>query len=193
MTEEEKIIHGCIKGLRKAQNQLYQKYSAGMYGVCLRYGRDVNEAEDMLQNGFIRIFSNIHTFRNQGSFEGWMRRIMVNTAINHLRKLKRSVESQMVSLDETLSDYLPDEEDKDEGYEYGCSPEKLIEIIHNLPPGYRMVLNLYVFEGYTHKEIGAELNISENTSKTQLVKARKYIRRKIEELNPVQRVDIARR
>lgn len=187
MTEEEKIVHGCIKGIRKAQNQLYQKYSAGMFGVCLRYGRDVNEAEDMLQNGFIRIFSNIHTFRNQGSFEGWMRRIMVNTAINQLKKSKRSIESLTVTLPDDIKNRA-EEDDEDEGYTIGCSPDKLLEIIHDLPPGYRMVLNLYVFEGYTHKEIAEELNISENTSKTQLAKARKYIRRKIEELNPVQRV-----
>ncbi len=189
MTEEEKIIQGCLKGLRKAQNQLYQKYSAGMLGVCLRYGRDVNEAEDMLQNGFIRIFSYIHTFRNQGSFEGWMRRIMVNTAINHLKKIKRSVDSLMISLPDDFAENLADEEDQNESYEIGCSPEKLLEIIHDLPPGYRMVLNLYVFEGYTHKEISQELNISENTSKTQLSKARKYLRRKIDALSPVQKVE----
>jgi len=182
MTVEEKIVKGCIAGKRRAQNQLYQKYAAGMLGVCLRYSKNIAEAEDILQEGFIKVFKNVRKFRNQGSFEGWIRRIMVNSAITHFNKNKIYFEE----IDEDQMEF-PDATETHEAFT-PVNQEVLLNLIQNMPEGYKMVLNLYVFEGYTHKEISEILNVSENTSKSQLSKARKYLKNKLEELNKVKTV-----
>ena len=179
MTDEDKILEGCISGKRRAQNQLYKRFASGMLGVCLRYSKNIAEAEDILQEGFIKVFSYIKSFRKDGSLEGWIRRIMINTAITHYKKNKIYFEEIN---DEEIG--FIEETDKNEMFE-PVDRETLLKLIQNMPEGYNLVMNLYVFEGYTHKEISGILNISENTSKSQLSKARKYLRNKLEKLNKI--------
>lgn len=174
MSVDDKIIEGCISGKRLAQNQLYQKYSPGMLGVCLRYSKNLAEAEDILQEGFIKVFKNIKNFRKEGSFEGWIRRIMINSAITHINKNKISFKE----IDEDKME-LPEEGNTNEVYA-PVDKEVLLNLIQNMPGGYKVVMNLYVFEGYSHKEISEMLEITESTSKSQLFKARKYLKNKLE-------------
>ncbi len=178
MIGDDKIIEGCKKGKKRSQNRLYEKYAPGMLGVCLRYCTNMTEAEDVLQEGFIKVFTHIKNFRSEGSFEGWIRRIMVNTALTYIKKnIKYSYEN----VDDIPADYQEEEE-----VVYSpVSPEVLIKILQSLPDGYRNVINLYIFEGYAHKEIAEILGISESTSKSQLSKAKKFLRNKLEERNKV--------
>ncbi|MEI6455486.1 MAG: sigma-70 family RNA polymerase sigma factor [bacterium] len=180
MVIDDSIIEGCIAGKRSAQNALYRKFSAMMLSVCMRYAQNRDEAEDILQEAFIKIFQNIATFRGEGSFEGWMKRIMINHALNHYRKNKKTPFYQDIN-EINEQDILGKEEVQ--GHHEPVSAEILMSLIQLLPQGYRMVFNLFVFEEYSHKEIAKELNISENTSKTQLLKARRMLRRKLSELN----------
>jgi RNA polymerase sigma-70 factor, ECF subfamily len=175
MTVDQQIVEGCIAGKRRAQNELYNKFSAGMFGICLRYCRNLEDAEDVLQEGFIKVFRSIQTFRGESSIGSWIKRIMINTAISHNKKLISSGAGMNDILD--TDDYM--EPESDEIIPQPIEPEKLLNYIQELPNGYRTVLNLYVFEGYNHQEIAAALNISESTSKTQLFKARKYLRNKL--------------
>ncbi len=176
MIGDDKIIEGCKKGKKSAQNRLYEKYSPVMLGVCLRYCSNMADAEDVLQEGFIKVFTYIKNFRGDGSFEGWVRRIMVNTAITHIKK---NVKYSYEDIENISSDYQEDEE-----IAYSpVNPEIMIKVLQSLPAGYRSVVNLYIFEGYSHKEIGGIMGISESTSKSQLSKAKKFIRRKLEEKN----------
>ncbi len=171
MTNLEEIIIKCKAGNSKAQSDLYHHFASKMYGVCLRYAKDVTEAEDILQEGFIRVFTKIGQFEFKGSFEGWMRRIMVNTALekfrknNHLYPVEdmRSFEASEWSED-TIS---------------GISTDDLMRIIQELPPRYRMVFNLYAIEGYSHQEIGEMMKISEGTSKSNLSRARIILQKKV--------------
>lgn len=156
---------------------LYQHFASPMLALCMRYCRNRMEAEDVLQEGFIKIFCKISTFRQSGSLEGWIRRIMINQAINHLKAQK------MLFLDAdpvTIGNRIPEEPPADQR-ESLYQPEELMKMIQELPPGYKVVFNLYVFEGYSHKEIAEELEISENTSKSQLSRARSYLRKKLAE------------
>jgi RNA polymerase sigma factor (sigma-70 family) len=180
MIVDDSIIEGCIAGKRSAQNALYRKFSAMMLSVCMRYAQNRDEAEDILQEAFIKIFQNIATFRGEGSFEGWMKRIMINHALNHYRKNKKTPFYQDIN-EINEQDIIGKEEIQ--GHHEPVSADILLSLIQLLPQGYRMVFNLYVFEEYSHKEIAKELNISENTSKTQLLKARRMLRRKLSELN----------
>ncbi len=175
MSGDEKILEGCIAGKRRAQNQLYQRFAKGMLGVCLRYGRNLAEAEDILQDGFIKVFKNIKDFRHEGSLEGWIRKIMVNTAITQFNKNK-------MKFVEISDEIAVQQDDQDETLNVRIEPEMLLNLIQEMPDGYRMVLNLYVFEGFNHKEIAEILTISENTSKSQLFKARKYLKRELEKI-----------
>lgn len=173
MALDPTIIEGCVKEKRRAQQMLYQHFASPMLALCMRYCRNRMEAEDVLQEGFIKIFRKISTFRQSGSLEGWIRRIMINQAINHLKAKK------LLILDTdpiTLGNWIPDEMPADQG-EQLYKPEELMEAIQELPPGYKVVFNLYVFEGYSHKDIAEELEISENTSKSQLSRARNYLRK----------------
>jgi RNA polymerase sigma-70 factor (ECF subfamily) len=158
------LIEGCIKGDRKMQHELYNRFASKMYGVCLRYAGKAEEAEDILQEGFIKVFNKIGSFRSEGSFEGWVRRIFVNTAIEHFRK--------KIYL-QPITDY---EEDTVEGKYLSVldslAEKDIIELVQQLSPGYRTVFNMYVVEGYTHKQIAEALNISEGTSKSQLSRAK---------------------
>lgn len=166
----EKLIRQCLAGDRKAQYALYQAYAPAMLGLCLRYTRERNEAEDVLQEGFIRMFTALPTFKFAGSFAGWLRRIMVHTALRYLQK-HRQQQSVLVDLDPaevpltTLSEAEPQ-----------LSAEELLAMIHRLPEGYRLVFNLHVIEGYDHQEIAGMLDIQEATSRSQLFKARQMLK-----------------
>ena len=142
-----------------------------MYGVCLRYARDATEAEDNLQDGFVRVFSAIGQFRNEGSFEGWIRRIMVNVSLEKYRKthLLYPVEDVTVYMDESDVFEMPDV----------LTAEELLRLIQELPPRYQMVFNLYVVEGLNHQEISREMQISEGTSKSNLARARAILKKKV--------------
>jgi RNA polymerase sigma factor (sigma-70 family) len=185
MIIDDSIIEGCIAGKRSAQNALYRKFSAMMLSVCMRYAQNRDEAEDILQEAFIKIFQNIAGFRGEGSFEGWMKRIMINHALNHYRKNKKTPFTQDIN-EINEQDILGKEEIQ--GHHEPVSADILLSLIQLLPQGYRMVFNLYVFEEYSHKEIAKELNISESTSKTQLLKARRMLRRKLSELNLIKNI-----
>jgi RNA polymerase sigma factor (sigma-70 family) len=175
MFDEEIILKGCREGRRTAQKQLYEKYVSPMLAICLRYSKSRDEAEDLLQEGFLKIFHNINTFRKQGSLEGWIKRIMINHALNHYKKNRKIPFAEDV--DEINENEILFFEEETENIE-PVPPEKLLAMVQSLPEGYRMVFNLYVFEGYSHKEIAEVLNFSENTSKTQLLKARRQLQKK---------------
>ncbi len=182
MISDDQIIGGCLDGKRKAYNLLYSKYAATMLGICMRYCQDRAEAEDVLQDGFIKVFTNISRYRKEGSFEGWIKRIMVNTAIdNYQKNLKHYHHASMEEIeDHTL---LPGIHDNDPliPETQDIPKEKLMEFVQRLPDGYRIVFNLFAIEGFAHKEIALKLNISENTSKTQLMKARRQLRKQLSE------------
>jgi len=182
MISDEKIINGCISGKRRAFEQLYKKYAPPMLGICMRYCRSFAEAEDVLQDGFIKIYSNIKKFRRQGSFEGWIKRIMINTAIdNYQASLKYYFHQNIEELDERT--ILDDSDNELPVFkETNVTKEKLMTLVQNLPEGYRMVFNMFAIDGMSHKDIAALLNISESTSKTQLLKARKKLKTEVREL-----------
>jgi len=178
MVIDEQIVKDCIAGKRQAQKMLFDTFAPLMFGVCMRYCRDRDEAEDILQEAFIKVFQNIHTFRGEGSLAGWIKRVIVNHAINYVNKKNKLArhekiedirESEILEMDGPVE--FPDE----------LNPALLLKFIQELPEGYRTVFNLHIFEDYGHKEIAEILGISENTSKTQLFKARRWLKSKIEE------------
>jgi RNA polymerase sigma factor (sigma-70 family) len=164
---ESDLIEGCIKGDRKTQRELYNRYAPKMYGLCLRYASNSEEAEDILQEGFIKVFNKMGSFRKEGSFEGWIRRIFVNTAIEQYRK--------KIHL-QPITDY---EENTVEGKYLSVldsmAEKDIIQLVQQLSPGYRTVFNMYVVEGYTHRQIAEVLGISEGTSKSQLSRAKQIL------------------
>jgi RNA polymerase sigma-70 factor (ECF subfamily) len=180
MAEKEKIIKACKKGKRGAFTKLYNMYANKMLGVCMRYAKSLEEAEDILQEGFIKVFQKIDTYAFQGSFDGWIRRVMVNTAINHYNANKKYYENELYASDSNEEGDRTEFQEDDKN-EIQIPPQVLMSMIQQLPEGYKMVFNLYVFEGMTHMEIASFLGISESTSKTQLLKARKKLKKTIEE------------
>lgn len=180
MISDQKIVEGCKAGKHKAFSMLYKKYSAVMLGLCLRYCKNLQEAEDVLQEGFIKVFRNIKNFREEGSFEGWIKRIMINCAIDHYQKnLKHAFHENLDELNEKIAD---DEEITVKYRDQGIDKDQLMKMIQDLPDGYRIVFNMYVMEDYSHRDIATSLGISENTSKTQLMKARRALREKLEKI-----------
>jgi len=172
---DEELRALCIKGDGNAQNELYRRYVPKLWGICLRFAKNKMSAEDILQEGVIRIFTYLDKYKGDGSFEGWMRRIMVNTAINYYKKnLKTGQEMEYTEVFAAKS-YEPDAISQ-------ISNEEVLGLVQELPKGYRMVFNLYVMEGYSHKDIGKELNISENTSKSQLSRARGLLQQMVNKL-----------
>ncbi|MDQ6609447.1 MAG: RNA polymerase sigma factor [Bacteroidota bacterium] len=166
------LIEGCIQGNRKMQRELYQRFAPKMYGVCLRYAANAEEAEDILQEGFIKVFKKIGSFRSEGSFEGWVRRIFVNTAIEHYRKkiyLQPITDLEENTLEGKYLSVLDSLAEKD-----------IINLVQQLSPGYRTVFNMYVVEGYTHKQIAELLGISEGTSKSQLSRAKQILQQLVQ-------------
>lgn len=172
MRSEEELIVLCKKNDPSAQNELYRRYSRKLWGVCLRYAKNQMSAEDILQEGFIRIFKYLDQYKGDGSFEGWMRRTMVNTAINYYKK-------NLSSKDELdIDDIVSIQSDNADAVSQ-LSTEEILKVIQELPSGYRTVFNLYVIDGLSHKDISTQLNISENTSKSQLSRARSILQEKI--------------
>jgi len=183
MISDEQIIEGCLSGKRKAYNMLYRKYASVMLGICMRYCKNRIDAEDVLQEGFIKVFTKMENYRHEGSFEGWIKRIMIHSAIDHYQARLRYAFHEDV--DELDGHMVIDEESvhgPDPPHYADLPGEKLMELIQSLPDGYRMVFNLYAIEGLSHREIAESLSISENTSKTQLMKARRNLRQKISAL-----------
>jgi RNA polymerase sigma factor (sigma-70 family) len=187
MYNEELILNGCREGKRSAQKQLYDRYVSLMLGICLRYSRSREEAEDIVQEGFLKIFQNINTFRKQGSLEGWIKRIMINHALNHYKKNRRIPFTEDVEeINETeIFKFNHEEEPLDP-----VEPNVLLAMVQSLPEGYRLVFNLYVFEGYSHREIAEALNFSENTSKTQLMKARRNLQKQLSEYSGMKEIQL---
>ena len=168
----EDLLDGCKAGNRKSQEMLYKACSGKMLGVCMRYAKDHFEAEDMMQTGFIKIFKKINDFRGDGSFEGWMRRIMVHTSIEFYRKNLRSL--NVVDIDESHEQSATTAFDMS-----SINVKDLMRLIQNLSNGYRLVFNMYAIEGYSHKEIAEQLGITEGASKSQLSRARAILREQI--------------
>lgn len=172
----QQIIKRCLKGDRLAQKHLYNLFADKMYALALRYSKDQDVAKDILQEGFIKVFNNLKKFNHVGSFEGWVRRIMVNTALerfrdkNYLYTVNMDVQNEFEELD---YDHVLDE----------IATKDLMALIQELSPQYRTVFNLYVIEGYSHKEISKKLNIKEGTSKSNLSRAREILQEKIIELS----------
>ena len=169
---EADLIQGSIEGNREMQEVLYHRFSPKMYAVCLRYSGNTTDAQDLLQEGFIKVFKNLSKYRGEGSFEGWMRRIFLNTSIEHYRKkvnLLSVTETQEVTIEDREWNILDNLAEKD-----------IISMIHELSPGYRVVFNMHVIEGYSHKEIADILGINEGTSKSQLARAKGVLKKMVE-------------
>jgi RNA polymerase sigma factor (sigma-70 family) len=162
---EEALLQGCRENNAVAQKELYHKYSSKMLAVCYRYSQNREDAEDMLQEGFIKVFSQIHTFESRGALEGWIRRITVHTCINILKKNKRFNESVDIIHANTL-------QIKEDTIPSIMQAKEVVECIRLLPVGYRTVLNLYAIEGFSHKEIAKMLDIEESTSRSQYTRAK---------------------
>lgn len=165
---EEAIIKGCINNQAAAQRELYNKHSPKMLAVCYRYAHNREDAEDMLQEGFIKVFFQIHSFENRGAFEGWIRRIIVHTCINILKKNKKFNEN--VDLIHASGLQV-----RKESIPAIIQAKQIIECIRTLPMGYRTVLNLYAIEGYSHREISQMLEIEESTSRSQYTRAKSML------------------
>lgn len=176
MLDEPKLIRQCLANDPAALNQLYKQFSPALYAICLRYATNREEAKDLLHDGFIRILKNLSEFRFEGSFEGWMKRIMVNSAINQFRKNSKNSFADLEQINPP-GDNLPNALET-------MNAEQIISLIATLPDGYRQVFNLYALEGFKHREIAVMLEISENTSKSQFMKARKWLIHKLSVLDP---------
>ncbi len=173
MPEIRNIIKGCLAGSRRDQELLYRRHAAKLYAVCLQYSGNDDEARDILQEGFIKIFENLINYKYEGSFEGWMHRIVVNTALEKYRN-----KHNLYRVDDI--DLIPEPDSAPESEDYaGLEAVDLLDIIRELPPKYRMVFNLFAIEGYSHKEISEMINISEGTSKSNLSRARVILQKKV--------------
>ncbi|MEM6965250.1 MAG: RNA polymerase sigma factor [Bacteroidota bacterium] len=171
---QKELIAGCIQGDRQCQMELFRQHSGKLLAVCIRYTRHRMEAEDILQDAFIKIFKNLEKYEGKGSFEGWMRRIAVNTALKNYNR--SSFQKEKIGLEDYQENALAPE------VIASLHEEELLKVIGELPTGYKAVFNLYVIEGYSHKEIADQLEIKESTSRSQLVKARKMLQVKITQL-----------
>lgn len=176
---ESQLIKACLRGEASAYEDLYRRYAPKMMVVCKRYVGDYEDAKDLLQEGFMKVFQELHRFRNEGSFEGWIRRIMVNVSLEHYKKIvKPNHQLEDISL---LNDHS--QPATDQNIESQLSADELLLLVQALPPTYRMVFNLYVFEGFKHHEIAKLLGIGEGTSKSNLQDARRILQKKILTMN----------
>ena len=167
------LVNECAKGNSKAQRALFDKFAPKMLAVCQRYLRNSQEAEDVLQDGFVKVFQKIVDFKMEGSLEGWIRRIVVNTALDTIRKNKKllnDVQVEEVQYKVSFTDHQFD----------GMDLAQLMKLIDGMPDGYRIVFNMFAIEGYSHKEIADTLGVTENTSKSQYSRARAFLRTQIE-------------
>lgn len=171
-TEAKFLVEQSIKGNRNAQKRIFDSLSGKMMALCLRYMGDRESAEDVLQNGFVTLFTKLDTYSGEGSFEGWARRIFVNTALMTLRKKDALRQSEEVEAARDLVDGEPSPIQN-------IGAGEILELVSKLPPGFRTVFNMYVVEGYSHKEIAESLGISENTSRSQLQRARTMLQKEI--------------
>lgn len=173
--DEQALIKDCLKGNPIAQRKLFEKFAPKMMSVCLRYMRDEQEAEDVLQDGFIKVFQKLNAYESTGSLEGWVRRIMVNTALDQIRR------NSKFGYTEDVMEVGYKIENNDFAVE-GLMAQDLMKLINQLPEGYKVVFNMFAIEGYSHKEIADMLGITESTSKSQYSRARAYLREKLEKL-----------
>jgi RNA polymerase sigma factor (sigma-70 family) len=181
MVSDPEIIEGCVRHNRKAQQMLYDKYSRFLLGICIRYADDKAEAEDILQDSFLKIFFSIKDFSGTGSFAGWLRKVAVNTAITHYHKnLKHRYHIE-------IEEYVSIETGTGSFEESYFSSDELYLVMNDLPAGYKMVFNLYAVEGYKHKEIAEMLGIDTNTSKSQYSRAKAVLRDKLEKLRKLKK------
>ena len=170
--DEKQLIEGCINGDRRAQKALYDKYSRRMMAVCLRYVKDMEDARDSLQEGFVKLYTNINKYSGEGSFEGWVRKIFVNNALERLRQ------NDILKNADDISD-IDYADMPDDSAAAQMSSDEIMTYVRSLPDGFRTVFNLFAIEGYSHKEIGDKLNISESTSRSQYMRARKILQKMI--------------
>lgn len=170
---DQELLKGCLNGKRSAQKALYEKYRVSLFGVCLRYANSRQEAEDMLQDGFIKIFGDLYQYRPIGPLGGWMRRVVVNVALQHIRRRKKLF--PVIDMAQVADKY---EAEEDIFSEFG--KKELVKMIQQLPAGYRAVFNMYVIEGYSHQEIAEQLKVNINTSKSQLSRAKAALRKMLE-------------
>lgn len=167
----EDIIKGCLSGKRKSQEQLFNLFSDEMYGVCLYYSKDYTEAEDTLHEGFMKVFQKISQFQGKGSLAGWIKRIMINTALEKYRK-----QTQLYAIGDEINSELDIEPER---ITDNLAVQDLLNLVRELSPKYKMVFNLYAIDGYSHKEISEMLGISEGTSKSNLARARNILQEKV--------------
>ena len=177
MTTDTRLVamwEGCLKNDRKQQELLYKTLAPKMMAVCMRYAHDKDEAQDILQEGFIKMFNNVHKYRGEGNLEGWIRRIMVRTAISRYRKLKPMV---------LVEDFADDNKSFSSSYNaHGLEAKELMDMVQKLPQTYRSVFNMYAIEGYSHQEIGNTLGITELLSRTNLHRARTILKEMVNKL-----------
>ena len=173
MLNETELYQLCIAGNRKAQKELFDSLSPKMLGICFRYSRSLEEAEDVLQDAFIRVFQYLPSFKKEGSLEGWIRKIVVNTALNNIKKNKHIYDEMDIDADKSIESHTEKSIDNFDS--------KLIwETMQQLPVGYRVILNLYAIEGFSHKEIAEKLNIAEGTSRSQFMRAKTQLQKLLE-------------
>jgi RNA polymerase sigma-70 factor (ECF subfamily) len=171
--DDVSLVKECVKGNAKAQQLLFDKFSRKMLTICLRYSNSLEEAEDVLQDGFIKAFSKLPSFNQEGSLEGWVRKIMVNTALDAIRKntkFLKDVSLDLVDYQVGSSDFILE----------SLNAEDLLLLINSMPNGYKIVFNMFAIEGYSHKEIATTLGISESTSKSQYMRAKSYLKERLE-------------
>jgi len=170
---DEELVHRCLRKEGQAQEYLFKTFSGRMLGLCARYTDNIEEAEDIMQEGFVKIFQKMESFKNQGSLEGWMKRIMINTALDNFRKNKNfrySIDIDTIEYTSETHQHVLE----------SIGAKDLMKIIRSMPKGFRTVFNLYAIEGYAHKEIGEMLGITESTSKSQYSRARIYLQKIIQ-------------
>jgi RNA polymerase sigma-70 factor (ECF subfamily) len=167
------IVKGCLKNDRQMQSELYKMFAPKMYGLCLRYSANIHDAQDLLQEGFVKVYDNLENFKWKGSLEGWMKRIFVNLALDKYRS-----KVSLLSIDDVAENQEPS--DNELNALDSISEKEILELIRQLPDQYRMVFNLYVIEGYSHKELGEMLKIRESTSRSNLARAKMILKEKIQ-------------
>ena len=171
--DDTSLVIECVKGNSRAQRVLFERFSQKMLGVCMRYAKCTEQAEDVLQDGFIKVFSKLNDFKHDGSLEGWIRRIMVNTSLDQIRKENKLLGNTSIdSVDYKLQNNAFVLEN--------LAAKDLMKMVQSMPVGYKVVFNMFAIEGYSHKEISEHLGISENTSKSQYSRARAYLRARLE-------------
>lgn len=171
--DDATLIIECVNGNPRAQRLLFDKFARKMFSVCLRYAKNEEQAEDVLQDGFVKVFGKLKDFKNEGSLEGWIRRIMVNTALDQIRKNNKQ-------LGDTNIDDVGYKIENNDFIVESMMADDLMKMVQAMPDGYKVVFNMFAIEGYSHSEIADTLGISENTSKSQYSRARAYLRERLE-------------